>query len=376
MVDDLIPLLFEKNARSFNTFGMGFLPKWIKGTPEVIEERNGEYYFQGELPISGLNVDKLAIDRIICCAPAPGKRIQPFRIQDLSKPPDSDTLKVYAPHVSYQLTQTAVRPNSGNNPPTYATAQAAMNALWNACRPSMNGVFTPYSDIVPSASLPFGNANPLSVRAALGGVDGSMIDVFGGELEWDGWTVRLLSSRGSVTNKIVRYGANLETLEFETDARPMITAYIGYVKDEADGVTLMGNIVYLPGADAFAYPRMAMIDFTEQFKDSPTLPTAQQITDLTQAAVNGLTASLPTFVNITAVPDSLQDVYLCDTVNVVHPGYDFQQSAKIVRTVFDPITERYKQVTVGEMAKLITDTIAEISGKKMQKHQVSGRAYQ
>ena len=371
----MIPLLFEKNARSFNTFGMGFLPKWIKGTPEVIEERNGEYYFQGELPISGLNVDKLAIDRIICCAPAPGKRIQPFRIQDLQKPPDSDTLKVYAPHVSYQLTQTA----AFANPAQYTAAQDVIDTLLQNCEPSLNGVFDGYSNIVASSGKTFSMTGPTSIRAALGGVEGSVIDIFGGELEWDKWTVRLLSSRGSVTNKIVRYGANLETLEFETDARPMITAYIGYAKyagyDGTDRVAT-GDVVLLPGAGAFAYPRIAMIDFTDQFKDTGLVPSTPEITELTQEAVSGLTVSLPTFVNITAVPDSLQDVYLCDTVNVVHPGYDFQQSAKIVRTVFDPITERYKQVTVGEMAKLITDTIAEISGKKMQKHQVSGRAHQ
>lgn len=97
----MIPLLFEKDTREFTHLGLGALPSWIDDTIEVVEERNGEFYLQGELPVGGLHVDQLAIDRIILAAPAPGKPAQPFRIQELSKPEDSDTVKVFAPHVSY-----------------------------------------------------------------------------------------------------------------------------------------------------------------------------------------------------------------------------------------------------------------------------------
>ena len=356
MVDDLNPILYEKNARTFETFGIGFLPSWIDDEIEIVEERNGEYYLEGTLPANGLNVDQLAIDRIIYAAPAPNKAPQPFRIQDIKKDSISNTVTVYAPHISYQLAQTGVVPVEDDSPTQFATAQAAMNDLWTRCKPTLNGTFVPYSDITPAASKAFGISEPASVRSALGGVEGSMIDVFGGELEWDGWTVKLLSSRGTVTSKLIRYGANMESLSSETDAQPIVTAMIGYVK--YNGFTISGDMVYLNGHNSFAYPRVEMIDFTEEFSNAEFLATTQEITDLTTAAVAGKAAELKTSITITAVPEELQDVYLCDTVTVVHPGYNLQQTSKVVRVVFDPIKEVYKEITIGEIQQSITDTIA------------------
>ena len=353
----MIPVLYEKDATRFSNFGLGFLPAWVRDSVEVVEERNGEYYLQGELPVGGLHADLLAIDRIIYCAPGPGKPPQPFRIQEIAKEKGSDTLKVYAPHVSYQLTQTAILPVSGGNPPKYATAQAAIDALWRDCRPSMTGVFTAESDITLSSAKPIEFENPISLRAAIGGTEGSLIDVFGGELEWDHWTVRLLASRGRVTNKKIRYRANMDGLSFETDARSLVTAYIGYVK--YDGATVFGNIVYLDGSSDFAYPRMESIDLTDQFKDSEYLPTSSQIEAATRAAISG-GAKLRTSIEVTAVPEELQDVELCDTVTVVHPGYALNQQAKVVKTVYDPIDERFKSITIGEIHKTITATIADL----------------
>lgn len=356
----MIPVLYEKSATSFGSLGLGFLPSWLDDSIEVLEERNGQFYLQGTLPADGLHVDQLAIERIITAAPAPGKPVQPFRIERIIKDSLANTVEIYAPHVSYRLAKTAVRPIDDANPPQYATAQDAMSILWRDCAPSMNGVFTPYSDIVPSSPRAFNISEPTNLRNALGGVEGSMIDTFGGELEWNVWTVNLLASRGRVTNKMIRYGVNMATLDFDTDAQNLVTGYVGYAKK--DDLTIMSDIVYLDGASSWAFPRIELIDFTENFRESEFGPSTPELTALTTAAVAGKTISLKTSITIEAVPEELQDVYLCDTVTVVHPVYDLLQTAKIVRTVYDPIKERYKEITIGEIQKSITDTIAGLMG--------------
>ena len=358
MVVAVIPTLHEKTATTFDTLGLGALPSWIEGDVEVVEERNGEFYLQGTLPADGLNVNKLAIERIILAAPAPGKPAQPFRVQDIKKDSASNTVEIYAPHISCQLAQTGVLPVDDDTPTQFATAQAAMDDLWTHCKPTLTGTFTPYSDITPAAPKAFVISEPASVRSALGGVEGSIIDVFGGELEFDGWTVNLLSARGQVTSKVVRYGVNMESLESDTDAQTLVTAMIGYVK--YNGFTISGDLVYLNGHNSFAYPRVEMIDFTEEFSNAEFLATTQEITDLTTAAAAGKTAALKTSITITAVPEELQDVYLCDTVTVLYPGYNVQQTSKVVRVVFDPIKEVYKEITIGEIQQSITDTIAQL----------------
>lgn len=358
----MIPLLFEKDSREFTRLGLGALPSWIEDTIEVVEERNGEFYLQGELPVGALHVDQLAIDRIILAAPAPGKAAQPFRIRRHFKPPEHDTVQVLAQHVSYQLTETAI-PTYGTEAilPTYATAQAAMDALMRIAVPDLSEVFTFESDIVPETALPFGmRGEPVNLRAALGGVKGSVVDVFGGELEWDGWTVRLHKQRGKFVNKPIRYGQNLESLSFETDVSGLVTGYIGYYRTEG-GSVILGETVLASNAGDYAYPRVVAVDLTEKFADSEYLPTSAQITAAAETYRDEQELhTLSTSIIINAIPDDLQNVYLCDTVPVIHPGYNLQQQAKVVKTVYDPIKERYKEITVGEIQKTIVDTIAAL----------------
>lgn len=355
----MIPVLYEKNVRDFGyNNGLGSLPDWI--SIEVVEERNGEFYLQGELPVDGVHVDKLAIDRIIYAAAAPGELAQPFRILKIDKPEGSNTVQIMAPHVSYQLTQTVILPYLTETPPTYQYCEDAMDYLFGRSFPSMEGIFYEMSDIEASSAKPVSFTETVTLRNALFGAEGSLVDLFGGEMRWEHWIVRILASRGTVTNKVIRYGENLSSLSFDTDATSLVTAYIGYIT--MPGATVRSNMVYVTGYNAFAYPRVEALDLTEQYQDAEYLPTTAQLTTATEAAVADKlgAVNLRTSIVVEAVPDTLQDLKLCDTVTVLHPGYNLQQSAKIVKTVFDPIKEKYTSLTIGEIRKSIADTLREM----------------
>lgn len=357
----MIPVLYEKNVRDFGyNNGLGSLPDWI--SIEVVEERNGEFYLQGELPEDGVHVDKLAIDRIIYAAAAPGELPQPFRILKLEKPEGSDVVRVMAPHVSYQLTQTLILPVKESEINSYSTVycEDAMDWLFGRSIPSMEGVFVEMSDIEASSAKTVNFEEAVSLRNALFGAEGSLVELFGGEMRWEHWVVRILASRGTNSGKTIRYGQNMSSLSFDTDATNLVTAYMGYVT--SPGVTIRSNLVYVNGYNNFAYVRVEGIDLTEQYQDAEYLPTTAQLTAATQAAVaDKLSAvNLQTSIVVEVVPDQLQDLKLCDTVTVVHPGYNLQQSAKIVKTVFNPINEKYTSLTIGEIRKSIADTLREM----------------
>ena len=354
----MIPLLFEKDTTVFDNLGLGALPSWIEDTIEVVEGENDEFYLRGELPVGGLHVDQLAEERIIYCAAEPRKFPQPFRISKVYKPPESDTVQVLAKHVSYQLTEHICKPRSFR----FASAQEAMDWLFGGggMVPQLNTTLWSFeSDIVLSAPVQMTHSEPLSVRAILGGAEDSLVDLYGGELEWDRWTVRLLASRGRDTGKLVHYGANMEGVSFEIDTTGLVTCYYGWWRN-SDGLFYTDATIDMPNIADFAYPRVETVDLSGKIElaEGQVTPTDAQMLAALQAYVDEQNANhLRIRIKTTAVPEELQDVYLCDTVTVVHPLYNLLQTAKIVKTVFDPIKERYKEITIGELELTITDTI-------------------
>lgn len=358
----MIPVLYEKDAHLFTFHGLGSLPEWLD--INVDEERNGEFFLEGSLPVGAYNVENLAIDRIILAAPAPGKRMQPFRISALSKNEDSDALNVRAYHVSYQLTHNLCRPTAGLR---YAAAQDMMDALFGRpgltsmlIIPQLDGLFLFQSNIVLASPVQHEHLQPLSVRAVLGGSEGSLVDLYGGELEFDNWTVNLWESRGRNTGKVIRYGKDLAALSFDTDTSGLETAYLGWWRDQ-NGSFYTDAYVAKSNVSDFASAYVVAVDLSGDLEapEGANKPTDAQMEAATQAYANGQFRNhLKTSITIDVLPESLQDVYLCDTVIVEHPGYGLQQEAKIVRTRFNPITEKYTSVTIGEIKKSITDTIA------------------
>lgn len=367
----MIPVLYEKDATSFTTLGMGFLPSWIEDTIEVVEERNGEFYLQGELPVGGLHVSQLAIDRIILASPAPDKAPQPFRILGLSKPDESETVKVLAPHVSYQLTKSLLSPTTfviSGDVQTCVLRYLLLKGIPNFSNVLSGArLFGFESDITMGSPVTFDTETEkkwVSVREALSGMEGSVVDLCGGELEWDGWTVHLYKNRGHASSRPIRYARNLESISFETSANDLVTAFVGYC-EATNGEIVHTGMIRTANAGNYAFPRIQALNLTEHFQSiagegNDVNPSAEDVRAATQQYAASHPGDLRTSITVKAIPEALRDIHLCDTVTVIHPGYDLQQQAKVVRTVYDPIKERYKEITIGEFRKTIIDTIASL----------------
>ena len=67
---------------------------------------------------------------------------------------------------------------------------------------------------------------PSSIRSRLGGTRGSILDTYGGEYEWDGYTIKLHSERGSDKGVTLRYGKNITDITQEENIENTITISI------------------------------------------------------------------------------------------------------------------------------------------------------
>lgn len=137
-------------------------------------------------PADGIHADQLEEGNIILAKPSDTGRSQPFRIYKIATPIDGK-LTVKARHISYQLNFITVSP--------FATTgcTGALAALESHA--ASECPFEVWTDISSSAS--FRLSVPSSFRNCLGGIDGSVLDTFGGEYEWDRYTVKLHHHRGA-----------------------------------------------------------------------------------------------------------------------------------------------------------------------------------
>ena len=369
----MIPILYESTETAFTSQGLGSLSDATMCV--VTEERNGAYELEMEYVEGGVHFEDLKVSRIILAKPSQLATPQPFRICKITKPLNK-RVQVFAQHISYQLTHIPVKPFTANS------AYNALNGLKN------NSVGTnPFSvQTTVSTAGTFAPEAPASFRNMLGGMSGSVLDVFGGELEFDMYTVKLLAARGTDRGLTLRYGKNITDINQEESIEATITGVLPYLKDQA-GVTLYldQGTVESPTAANYPYPRNVVLDMASYVderkirEDNPTA-TEAQIEALLKAAM--LTAAQSYISdNRIGIPDVSIDVEyinlgdteeysdisgifsqaaLCDTVEVTFERLGISTTAKIVKTEYNTLLERYERVTIGTIRPTLGGTIAEI----------------
>lgn len=190
----MIPILYDEEATAFDTFGLGALKDCT--FCQVTEERNGAYELTMKYPITGIIYQQLENGRLVKAKPNETSADQLFRIYRITTPL-AGQVTVYAAHVSYDLSAIAVIPWSDSE----ITAANALNRLFSytatLCR------FTCETEYETAKA--FSVNKPQSVRACLGGVAGSVLDVWGGEYEWDNFHLIHHKHRGSETGVVVEY---------------------------------------------------------------------------------------------------------------------------------------------------------------------------
>lgn len=354
------PILFDKSATTFTSNGLGRLD-FI--SCKVTEERNGIFELEAEIAESALHSSQLEMNSIICAPYYPGGSLQAFRVAQITKP-ISGKYKIYAQHLSYQLTLIPVMPFS-------------VTAAANACQTTLNKFvseavetcpFTFTTDVTTVSS--YKQTIPASIRSRMGGVEGSVIDQFGGEWEYDNYNVYLKNHRGVTTPTVtLRYGKNITDLEQEQNIESTITGIVPYWTDSEGGetVTLPEKSIDSAYASNYPFKRTTAYDFSGSFEEKPT---ESQLRTKAQAYVNSSGIGIPvvsikvSFIDLAQTEEykdvaSLQNVKLCDVINVEFEKYGISTTAKVVKTVYDVLADRYESIEVGSVRTGLTTTISD-----------------
>lgn len=371
MVDSVITL-FDADEQVFTSNGLGSLPD--AASCLVTEERNGEYEVEMEYPLTGRRFSELQKRRILYVKPNPYDAPQPFRIYAITKPING-IVTVHAAHLSYDTSGSIVR----LFPTDAISASAAMSYLKNYAIPSTPFTFS--TDVSTNGTMHV--PKPASIRSLLGGNDGSILDIFGGEYLFDKWNISLLESRGANRGVTIRYGKNLLDLNQEENDTDFYTAVYPYWYSEAeDGglVTLTENngIVNAPGS--YDFVKILPLDLSsEDFSKTSTddegnevtieKPTADELLAAAKQYISNNKIGIPkvsldvSFVMLAQSEEyrdyaRLETVKLCDTVTVEFEQLGVKTTAKCVKTVYNALTGKYDSVELGEPKSALSNTIS------------------
>ena len=351
----MIPILYEASETMFTSNGIGRLND--VASVEVVEERNGQFECDFEMPVDGAHFDDIICGRIIYVTHDDSKIPQPFDIVSYSKPIDGK-VKFHAVHVSYRQSGIVAKAQNINS------LSAAMAAMTETAQPDNPFVYK--HDFESNAYMAAFDGVPRSVRQLLGGIEGSVLDAYGGEYEWNNFTVYLHRERGINRSFTIRYGVNMTDYNDDTDYSGTYTSCVPYWKGNDNGAEkiVFGNLTESGNASYNGRSVCAALDLSDKFETAPT------VAQLTQAAKNYMVANQTNLPHQTIKVDfvRLQDLgyeglenllqcNLCDRINVEFPRYGMRGQFKIVKTVWDALEDRYKSMELGALSVSLADAL-------------------
>lgn len=348
----MIPILYEKTETAFNSNGLGRLRDCISCV--VTEERNGIYELEFEYPVSGQHFDEIIIGRIVAVEHDDTGDVQPFDIVGYEKPIEG-VVTFHCVHISYRQSYMTV---TGTNINSLASA---FTRLKNNATPS--NPFTYWTDKASTGYVGAFDGVPQTVRSVLGGMEGSLLDAYGGEYEWDKFLVKLWSVRGQLRDFTIRYGVNMLEYNDETDASECYSSCIPYWSDGT--TTVVGDKQTLTNLPPSGRDHCVPLDVSEKFENQPT---KAQVNSTGLSMLKSAQPYIPTqnitvsFVRLQDTPEyaqfaPLMRCSLCDTIRVIFPTYNSTGTFKIVRTVWDVLSERYEEMELGDLSTSLSEAL-------------------
>lgn len=349
------PILYSSTESSYTTNGLGRLSDAISCV--ITEERNGIFELEMEYPITGAHYSEIEEERILFAQPRPGGTNQAFRIYKISRP-ISGRVTISARHISYQLNKITVKPFQAES------CVSALNGLKTNSIGSNPFEFWTDKSVIGTFTVD----KPSTIRSLLGGQAGSILDTFGtAEYEWDMYTVKLHQNRGHDNGVTLRYGKNITDLTNIADTGSVYTGIVPFWASADNVVTLPEFVLYGPHRSEYPYDMVVPVDLSSRWQEAPTVA---QLRSAANAYLNSSTGwqintnLKVSFVNLADTEEyreiaTLQRVNLCDTVKVIHEQLGVEASAKVVKTVFNVLMERYDSIELGSSRTSLSEAISE-----------------
>lgn len=377
------PILFNKNEQSFETYGLGEL-NVTKGT--VTRERNGNYTLYAEIPANDPSVATIEKEMKLKTDAGLRTKNQTFEISRIVKD-SSNIVKIYGQHISHKLEYMVLR----NATAFSGTAYNAL-AIWKG---ALIGdlTFDVWSDIQTSNKGMFDISKMENARLALGGVEGSILDLYGGEYEFDNMTIRLHKQLGRTAPTVLEYGRNILSAELDETIESAYTSvlpFATYTPERPEGstddnqpdpvtVTIPENYIDSKYKSLYAHRRIKVVDFSSEFStDSKkkNIPTADKLRKLATDYMDKNAIGKPKinikieYADLAKTLDYadngwIEELELCDIVPVYYPQIGLtDETAKVTTITYDFINERNESVEFGDIGTNVRSTMQSgLAGK-------------
>ncbi|WP_297637249.1 phage tail spike protein [uncultured Clostridium sp.] len=358
----MIPKILDRFEKE-----IGLLPDCIDGI--AIEERNGMCEVEIIYPIFSTNWNQILRGNVIVADVNDTLKLQKFRIYKVSKPLGGQ-IKVYARHIFFDLARDFIESVDLTN----ASCEYALNTLFRSSQFSQ--VFTAYSDIIVDNDYKISNTNLIK---CIGGTQGSILDSYGtgAEILRDNRKVYLLNKRGHDNGVSIEYAKNMTGLNIEFDDSSLITrikAIAKYNNEENEEIIVNSSPRYIdsPLIGNYETPFIEEIDFSDKFEDGQ-IPTAEKLKAMAENYfLENKCDQVKTNIKVEFIPLSkcvgyadIQDkISLCDTVAIKDYRYNLDTQAKVIKTYYNFLTDRYEKMELGDPKTNLGDIVGGGTGNE------------
>lgn len=343
----MIPTLFGADDSVWIGRGMGALSE----ATNCLVTKGGELTYELEMdyPANGRHYSELVERRIILAKPDQVDEPQPFRIYRITKPVKG-MVTVYAQHISYDLDGVVAWPFTASS-----ATDMASKLKWSEAPASR---FSYSCDF--SFSQEFENKKPTALRSLLGGGDQTWAGVFGGDLVVDGYSISLKQNGGTDRNVTIRYGVDLIDARMEQNIADTYTGIVPYYDGGNDEEPVIGHDIYVENPPP--YKKVKAVDVSEYISSTPT---REDVDAVGRRWLQDNNIRKPV-VSLTLEYAQLHDkvVQIYDPIHVLIEKLGLDLTAKVSKTVWDVLRERYKSVEVGDVRPTLGGAIYDASRLK------------
>ena len=330
---------------------------------EVTEELNGQFTARIKIPMAALHASRLKRHGLIYMKACQELGMQLFRINTINKTLSDGIVEVQLNHISYDLNKIPAKPF------TAVGKTAVVNAFNNI---NYQTIYNPwmfhFNMETTNETSKIEVQVPKQWRSIMGGSEGSILDVFGGEWLWDNLSATLKTARGADRSIVIEYGKNILDFKQEESISNSYTGCIGYVA-KGDNAVVTGFPVFDGLSSDSA--SLQIIDFTDKVDDE-TEVTPTLITELTQDYVNKNHPRTPhismdlSFMYIKkiagqTIANELNRVNLGDTVTVRIADMDVDAKAKVTGYTYDVLNDEYKSLSIGNYKNTLASRISRMN---------------
>ncbi len=373
----MLPLLYRSSSDSWSPASMQYIGRLTKAQKcTVTESLGGVYTLSAVFAPTDALIDEIQNQRFLSVKPNPFDEPQLFELHGADYD-EAGTLTVKGRHIIHGCYNNLVTSDYAEAPQSNTP-----EGHWNSLGFAFTNHYTFSSAVTSTAAMEIGYTKIDTIGKFLE----EMKAAFSGDFHYNNFAVELLQHRGSKKNYVLRWDKNIGSPALGLTSADLYTHVVAYAKltaviDASSGQPERRYEVQvcsdpkriLPASVALKQRRIKAIDAGDYFISKEIHPRQNNEYAIAKALLNEAAADyvahkalseLQTVenanlkVNYRPALDEMTAVGLGDTVDVMLKGGRTVE-ARITKTEYDSLAERWKSIELGEERIKLSNYIAK-----------------